>query len=64
MSEHLMELEVFSSVWFLPIKNNRTEKKTEPKPVQTDRFLFGFSLVFDAQNRKNLYAFFGLYLAL
>ena len=22
-----MELEVFSSVWFLPIKNNRTKKK-------------------------------------
>jgi hypothetical protein len=36
---------IFSSLWFLLKTSNQTEikkKKTEPKPVQTDRFRFGF----------------------
>jgi len=34
---------IFSSVWFLYKKNNQTDFfKKKSKPVQTDRFQFGF----------------------
>jgi hypothetical protein len=39
---------IFGSVWFLSKKNNQIEfflykkTETEPKPIQTDRFRFGF----------------------
>jgi len=32
---------IFCSAWFY-IKNTKSVKKTEPKPVQTDRFGFGY----------------------
>jgi hypothetical protein len=44
----------FGSVRFLPIKNNQIKKT---KPNQNRSKLTGFGLVFDAQNRKNLYTF-------
>jgi hypothetical protein len=50
---------IFGSVRFLPIKNNQTEKKKkDPKLNRNRPKPTGFGSVFDAQNRKNLYAFF------
>jgi hypothetical protein len=44
--------------------NPKKRPETEPKPAQTNLFRSGFSLVFYAKNRKNLYAFFWAFLAL
>jgi hypothetical protein len=46
-----LEVIIFGSVRFLPLKNNQTgrQKKgtqTEPEPVQTDQLRFGLGLVF------------------
>jgi hypothetical protein len=41
---------IFGSVWFLPIKNNQTEKKQKPKPNRNQSKLTGFGSVFNVQN--------------
>jgi len=50
---------IFYSVRFLPIKSNQIDffiKKRQPKPVQTDRFRFGYF----KKTSKNLYCVLGL----